>query len=84
MNEEDIDILIDGIVNNKEFEKSDTEIETFDNLEEINYPQDYENDGIFVLDDLNGKEMNDFRVQGMFKRSRHNNLSIFNISQELL
>ena len=26
--------------------------------------------------------MNDPRVQGKFKRSRHNNLSIFNISQD--
>ena len=39
--------------------------------------------GVFsILDDLNEKEMNDPRVQAMFKRSRHNNLSIFKISQE--
>ena len=36
---------------------------------------------MFILDDINEKEMNDPRVQAMFKRSRHNNLSIFIISQ---
>ena len=35
-----------------------------------------------MLDDLNQKEMDDPRVQAMFKRSRHNNLSIFIISQD--
>ena len=38
--------------------------------------------GIILLDDLNEKEMDDPRVQAMFKRSRHNNLSIFIISQD--
>ena len=37
---------------------------------------------IIKLDDVNEKEMNDSRVQAMFKRSRHNNLSIFIISQD--
>ena len=35
LNEEDIDLVIEEIVNNKDFEKSDTEIETFDNIEEL-------------------------------------------------
>ena len=35
LNEEDIDIVIEEIVNNKDFQKSDTEIETFDNIEDI-------------------------------------------------
>ena len=82
LNEEDIDILIDELVNNKDFEKSDIEIETFDNIEELKYPQEYENNSIIILDDLNQKEMDDPRVQAMFKRSRHNNLSIFIISQD--
>ena len=34
------------------------------------------------MDDLNQKEMDDPKVQAMFKRSRHNNLSIFIISQD--
>ena len=82
LNEEDIDIVIKELVNNKDFEKSDIEIETFDNIEELKFPQDYENNSIIILDDLNQKEMDDPRVQAMFKRSRHNNLSIFIISQD--
>ena len=82
LNEEDIDIVIDEIVNNKDFKKSDTEIETFDNIEELRYPQEYENNSIIILDDLNEKEINNDKIQAMFKRGRHNNLSIFIISQD--
>ena len=82
MIEEDIVIVIDEIVNNKDFQKSDTEIETNESIEEIKFPQEYENRSIIILDNLNQKEMDDPRVQAMFKRSRHNNLSIFRISQD--
>ena len=82
LNEEDIDILIDELVNNKDFQKSDIEIETFNKIEGLKFPQEYENNSIIILDDLNQKEMDDPRVQAMFKRSRHNNLSIFIISQD--
>ena len=82
LNEEDIDVVFEEIVNNKDFEKSDTEIETFENIDELKSPQEYEDGGIIILDDLNEKEMNDPRVQAMFKRSRHNNLSTFIISQD--
>ena len=82
LNEEDIDIVIEEIVNNKDFEKSNTEIETFDNIKGLKIPQEYENNSIIILDDLNQKEMDDPRVQAMFKRSRHNSLSIFIISQD--
>ena len=51
LNEEDIDLVIDEIVNNKDFEKSKTEIETFDNIEELRFPQDFENNSIITLDD---------------------------------
>ena len=82
LNEEDIDIVIEEIVNNKDFEKSDTEIETYESIEDLKFPQGYENNSIIILDDLNQKEMDDPRVQAMFKRSRQNNLSIFIISQD--
>ena len=82
LNEYDIDIVIEEIVNNKDFEKSNTEIETFESIEELKIPQEYENNSIIILDDMNQKEMDDPRVQAMFKRSRHNNLSIFIISQD--
>ena len=82
LNEEDIDIVNEEIVNNKDFEKSDAEIETFESIEDLKFPQEYENNSNIILDDLNQKEMDDPRVQAMFKRSRHNNLSIFIISQD--
>ena len=82
LNEEDIDIVIEEVINNKDFEKSVTEIETYESIEELKFPQEYENNSIIILDDLNQKKMDDPRVQAMFKRSRHNNLSIFIISQD--
>ena len=82
LNEEDIDVVIDELVNNKDFEKSNTKIETYESIEELKFPQEYDHGGIIILDDLNEKEMNDPRVQAMFKRSRHKNLSIFTISQD--
>ena len=82
LNEDDIDLVIDEIVNNKDFQKSDTEIETYESIEFLKFPQEYENNSIVILDDLNQKEMDDPRVQAMFKRYRHNNLSIFIISQD--
>ena len=80
LNEKDIDIVIEELVNNTDFEKYNTEIETFDNIEDLKFPQENENNSIIILNDLNQKEMDDPRVQAMFKRSRHNNLSTFIIS----
>ena len=82
LNETDIDIVIEEVINNKDFEKSNIEIETFDNIEELRFPQEYENNSIIILDDLNEKEINNEKIQAMFKRGRHNNLSIFIISQD--
>ena len=82
LNEEDIDIVIEEIVNNKDCEKSDCEIETFDNIEDLKFPQEYENNSIIILHDLNEKEFNKEKIQAMCKRGRHNNLSIFIISQD--
>ena len=82
MKEEDIDVVFGEIVNNNDLEKSDTEIETYESVEELKYPQEYDDGANFILDDLNEKEMNDPRVQAMLQRSRHNDLSIFIISQE--
>ena len=48
----------------------------------MKFPQEFEDGVIIILDDLNEIEMNDPRVQAMFKRSRHNNLSIFIISHD--
>ena len=81
LNEEDIDLVIDEIGKNKDFQKSDTEIETYESIEEIKFLQEYNDGGIIILDDSNEKK-NDPRLQAMFKRSRHNTLSIFIISQD--
>ena len=45
--------------NIKDFEKSDTEIETYESIEELKFPQEYEDSGITILDGLNEKETND-------------------------
>ena len=83
LNEEDIDIvIIDEIDKNKDFEKSDTELETYESIEELKFPQENDDGGIIILDDLNEKEMVDPRAQAVFKRSRQNKLSIFIISQD--
>ena len=82
LNEENIDIVVEEIVKNKNFEKSDFEIETYESIEEIKLPQEFDVGGIITLDDLNENEMNDPRVQAMFKRSKHITLSIFIISQD--
>ena len=37
---------------------------------------------MFILDDLNEKDMNNHRVQVMFIQSRENNLSSFILSQD--
>ena len=82
LNEEDIDLVIEEVINNKLFEKTDTEKETFDSIEELKFPQQYEDGGIIIPDDLNEKEKNDPRVEAMFKRYRHNYLSTFISSQD--
>ena len=68
LHNEDIDILIGEIICDKDFQKSDIEIETFNNIEELKYPQEYENNSIIILDDLNEKEINNDKIQAMFKR----------------
>ena len=50
---------------------------TYESMEDLKFPQEYENISIIILDDLTQKEIDDPRVQTMFKRSRHNNLSFF-------
>ena len=83
LKEEDLDLLIKEVINNKDFEKSDIEIETFEGIEELKYPQEYNSDQsiVIILDDLNQKEIEDIRVQARFKASRHKKKSIFIISQ---
>ena len=54
--EKDIEVVIDETVNNKDFEKSATGIETYDSIEQLKFPQEHEDGGIIILDDLNKKK----------------------------
>ena len=53
----DIDVVIEEIINNKDFTESDIETKTSDNNEELRFPQKYENISIIILDDLNEKKL---------------------------
>ena len=55
LNEVDFDIVIDELINSKDFEKSNTEMETYESIEDLNFPHDYENNSIIILDVLNQK-----------------------------
>ena len=56
LNEEDLDVVIEEIVKNKDFEKTDTETKTYESIEELKFPQEYQDDGIIILDDLKKKK----------------------------
>ena len=73
---------MDEIPKNKDFQNTDTEIETFDSIEEKKYPQDNEKNSIIIVDDLKEKEINNDEIQAMFKQRCDNNLTIFIISQD--
>ena len=49
----------------------------------MNFPQENENGSINILDDLKEREMKDPKVQAMLKTSRHINLSLFIMGQDL-
>ena len=57
MSVEDIDVVIEEIVNNKDFEKSNTEIETYESIEDLKFPQEHESNSIIILDDINQKKL---------------------------
>ena len=82
LNEKDIDSVNNETVNDKAFEESARELETYDSTEELKFLQDYEDGGIFILGALNEPEKNGPGVQAIFKGSRHNNLSIFIFSPD--
>ena len=51
--------IIDEKFIHKDFNKSDTEIETYKSIEVLKKFQEYEDGGINILDELNKEEMND-------------------------
>ena len=76
--------MIDETVNNKNFAKSGTEIETSESDKELKYTQHYDSDQSIVttIVDFNKKEMIDPQDQTSFERSRHSNISSFIRSQQ--
>ena len=50
LNEKYIDVVLEEIVKNNDFEKSDTEIKTYELIEEIKLPQENENNSIIISD----------------------------------
>ena len=79
---EELQPLIEEIINDEDFESSQIECESYDNIDELKNAQEYEPDkhNVIILDDLNKEQLNDKRVQMLFKRGRHNNLSVFVIT----
>ena len=80
LNEKDIDVVIDEIVNNKDFDKSDFEKETYESIE-VRFLQEDEDNSIIKLDDIKEKGNNNDKRQALFKRGLRNNFSTFIISQ---
>ena len=68
LNDEVIELVIDELAIDKDFEESDCEIETYESIEDVKFPQEYENNSIIILDDLNQKETDDPRFPKMFKK----------------
>ena len=52
LNEKDIDLVTDEIIKNKDLEKSDKELETYESIEELKFPQEYARNKIIILNDL--------------------------------
>ena len=50
-------------------------------MERIRLPPEYENNSFIILDDLSEKEINNDKIQAMFKRGRHKYLPISIVNQ---
>ena len=48
LNKEDVDIVIDEVISHKDFEKSDIEVETYESIEELQFPQQDEKNSIII------------------------------------
>ena len=82
VNEGDTDLVFDELVNNKDFNKSDIEIETYESVGELRHLQNYGINSNIILDDLNEKKINNDKIEAMFQRGRHDKLSIFIFNQD--
>ena len=71
------------IVNDEDFASSEIEIEAYNNIEELRDANEYDSgkNNVIILDDLSKNQLNDKKVQMLFKRGRHNFVSVFIVSQ---
>ena len=76
---EELDNVVEVIVNDERVISSEIEIEPYDNIDELKDATEFHSDknNIIILDDLSKDHLNDKRVPMLFKRGRHNNLSVF-------
>ena len=49
MNEENLDLLIEEVVNDENLEKTQTKRETYESIEKVKYPRDYNSDYPIVI-----------------------------------
>ena len=79
---EDINDIIEEIVKDEDFVTSEMECEAYDNIDEMRDANEYDSEkhNIIILDDLSKDQLNDKKVQMLFKRGRHNNISVYDIS----
>ena len=57
LNEDEIELVIEQMVTDKDFEKSGCEIDTYDGIDELKYTQEYNSDSrvVIILDAVNEK-----------------------------
>ena len=79
---DELDNTIEEIINHEDFEQSHIECENYENIDELKNAQEYDSDihNVIIFDDLNKKQLEDERIQMLFKRGRHNNISVFVIT----
>ena len=78
-NEANLGLTFQKKINNENFEKSETEKETYESIEELKYPKQKNSEYLIVIIsvDINEKEITDLRFQAMFRRSTHGSVSAF-------
>ena len=71
-------------VKGENFGRWETEIETYQSMEYLKYPEEKNSvsPDVIIVDYLNEKEKIDPRVQALFKRSSYSNINNFIISQD--
>ena len=80
----DIVLIKEKIFKDENFEKSEPERETIESVEKLKQPHEHNSDYPVVntIEDLGEKGTMDPRVQTMFKRSTHSNISMFIFRQD--